>query len=148
MKRAIPLLALVFACGGDDGEPMDGDVVITVGSSSISPGVGAALEDPDGPDDFVLLIGEEGIDCGTNLGENVPKGTSFSAGLAGETGEQDTLGVVFRSSAGSLHLNGSSAMVRVDSLEDRVTGHIMFDTTDDDDGAITVVGTFDVKRCF
>lgn len=148
MKSLIPLLGLLIACGGgDDGEPIDGTVVITVGSNTITPSVGAALVDSDDPNDMVVIVGTDDVSCSTNFDESPLEGTAFFATVPQMIGEHDTSGWVSRSSGSRLSLNGSGATVTIDGLSDRVTGSIVFDTTDEDDGEITVSGTFDVISC-
>ena len=148
MKSLIPVLALLIACGGgDDGEPIDGSIVITVGSDTVTPSVGAALVDADDPNDMVIMIGTADLSCSTDFDAAPPKGTAFFATVPQTVGTHDTSGWLSRSSNGSLSLNGSGATVIVDGLDDRVTGSIEFDTTDEDDGEITVSGTFDVISC-
>ncbi|HEY5934031.1 MAG TPA: hypothetical protein VIU61_05345 [Kofleriaceae bacterium] len=148
MKSLIPMLAFLVACGGgDDGEPIDGTVVITVGSNTITPNVGAALVDADDPNDMVVIVGTSGVNCSTNFDEAPLEGTAFFATVPQTVGTTETFGWVSRSSSGSLSLNGSSATVIIDGLGDRVTGSVVFDTIDEDDGEITVSGTFDVISC-
>jgi hypothetical protein len=144
MKPVIPVLAFLIACGGgDDGEPIDGDVVFTVGSNTITPSVGAALVDSDDPDDMVVIIGTSDLSCETDFDSAPPKGTGFFATVPQMVGTHEAFGWVFRPSS----LNGSGATVIVDGLGGRVTGSIEFDTIDEEDGEITVTGTFDVISC-
>ena len=148
MKSLIPVLAFLIACGGgDDGEPIDGTVVITVGSDTITPTVGAALVDADDPNDMVVIVGTSDINCSTNFDESPLKGTAFFVTVPQEVATTESFGWVSRSKSGSLSLNGSGATVTIDGLGDRVTGSVVFDTIDEDDGEITVNGTFDVISC-
>jgi hypothetical protein len=148
MKPLIPVLAFLIACGGgDDGEPIDGSIVITVGSNTITPSVGAALVDADDPNDMVIMVGTSDLSCSTDFDADPPKGTAFFATMPQAVGTHDTSGWLSRSAKGSLSLNGSNATVIIDGIADRVTGSIEFDTTDEDDGEITVSGTFDVISC-
>jgi len=148
MKPLIPVLALLIACGadGEDDEPIDGSVVITVGTNTITPIVGAALVDSDDPNDMVVIIGTEAISCSTNA-DAAPKGSAFAATVPQMAGTYDVTGFVSRWSGNTVYVNGSNATVIVGGVGDRVTGSIELDTTDEDDGEIAVSGTFDVISC-
>jgi hypothetical protein len=148
MKPLIPVLALLIACGadGEDDEPIDGSIVITVGTNTITPVVGAALVDPEDPNDMVLVIGTEAISCSTNA-DAAPKGSAFAATVPQMAGTYDVPGYVSRWSGNTVYVNGSVATVIVGGLGDRITGSVEFATTDEDDGEITVSGTFGVISC-
>lgn len=126
---------------------MSGTVEIVVGGNAVKPTSGAALENENDPSRMEIWFGNSGIDCNTST-ENTPKGTSFTTSVPKMIGQHDASGSVWRASSTSLHVNGSDAAVTIDAIEDRVTGSVVFDTTDDEDGLITVMGTFDVVRCF
>ncbi len=49
---------------------------------------------------------------------------------------------------GNIKLNSGTGMVTIDTIDPRVTGSVTFDTNDQDVGAITASGSFDVVRCF
>ena len=148
MKPLIPVLAFLIACGGgDDGEPIDGSIVITVGSNTITPSVGAALVDADDPNDMVIMIGTADLSCSTDFDAAPPKGTAFFATVPQMAGTYDVTGFVSRWSGNTVYVNGSNATVIVGGVGDRVTGSIELDTTDEDDGEIAVSGTFDVISC-
>jgi hypothetical protein len=149
MKFLVPVLGLLIACGGgdgDEGEPIDGSVVITVGSDAITPSVGAAVVDGDDPNNMVVMIGTAGLSCSTAF-DATPKETAFVATVPKTAGTHDTTGVLWRSTGNSRNISASDATVVIDGVGARVTGSIEFDTTNSDDVALAVTGTFDVISC-
>jgi len=149
MKSLVPLLGLLIACGGgdaDEGEPIAGSVVITVGSNTITPSVGAAVVDGDDPANIVVMIGTADLSCATAF-DATPKETAFVASVPNAVGSHDTTGVLWRSTGNSRNISASDATVVIDGLGDRVTGSIEFDTTNSDDEMLAVSGTFDVIGC-
>lgn len=150
MKRLYVLLGLaaVPACGAEDGEPIGGDVTITVGDEVIEPTVGAALPDDQDPTKALIVVGTRDISCATTITTPLKRGTYLMFSIDPAVGMQTVFTSVIRVESSGSHLNGSSGEVTIDSVEDRVTGSVTFDTTDDEVGPITAAGTFDVLRCF
>jgi hypothetical protein len=146
MKPLIPVFALLVACGGEDDEPIDGSIVFTLGTNTITPSVGAALVDSDDPNDMVVIIGTEAVSCSTDV-DAAPQGTAFATTVPQLVGTHDVTGSVSRWSQNTVYVNVSAATVIVGGLGDRITGSVELATTDDDDGEITVSGTFDVISC-
>jgi hypothetical protein len=143
-------LALI-GCGGDSGEPIEGTISIGYGDDTISPDVGAALRDPDSSTRMYVLIGTNGVDCGTDLETFNESGTFvfFDVDNTGPATHSDTSIDVIRSTSNNFSLNGGFGTVVIDTIgAERVTGSVTFSTPDEDVGMITVGGTFDVIRCF
>jgi hypothetical protein len=147
------LLALLLVGCGTSGEPMKGDVTVHYGSSSPKMEVGTAVAAKDEPGKMLVQLGSDNVDCDTYLDVfldfSVPHGTFVyfvvdqAPGVHAQT-EVSTM----KSSSSNISINGATGMVTIDSVEDRVTGSVVFTTTDQDVGEIAVAGTFDVKRCF
>ena len=150
MNRLGALAAIAAAaCGGDNEEPIAGDVAIGYGDETITPTVGAALDSGDGdPNKALVVIGTRGVSCETTNASNLRKGTYLTFTIDRVVGSQSPFVSVIRIDSGSAHLNGSAGQVTIDAIEDRVTGSVVVDTSDAEIGAISAAGTFDVVRCF
>lgn len=140
--------ATLGACGTEAGEPIGGDVTITVGDEVIEPTVGAALPDDEDPTKAMIVVGTRDISCATTITSPLKRGTYLMFTIAPEAGMQTVFTSVIRVESSGSHLNGSTGEVTIDGVGDRVTGSVTFDTTDDEVGPITAAGTFDVVRCF
>jgi hypothetical protein len=150
MKHAWGCMLLV-ACG-TSGEPMNGDITLMYGDSSPKLIVGAAVEDTDAPGQMLVEMGDDNVDCDTNFSQ-LSFGVSgtfvyFSVDATTPGTQSDLFVTVLRSSGNHLSSNSTDGTVTIDTVSPRVTGSIMFETTDNDVGPITVNGSFDVKRCF
>ncbi len=141
-------LASAACGGGDSGEPIEGTITIVVGDQTITPDVGAAIEDPDDSTKALVILGTSDISCSTQINSQLAAGTYLTFQIDPVVGTQSSFVSVLRVSGNSAHLNGSGGDVVIDSVVDRVTGSVTFDTTDDEVGTITADGTFDVIRCF
>ena len=152
MGRTLLLGIVVALIGcGDSGEPIEGTITIGYGEDTVTPDVGAALRVADAPTQTAILIGTDAVDCGTDLDTFFEKGTfvQFDVDNTAPATYSDTSISVIKITARSFSLNGAFGTVVIDSIgADRVTGSVSFSTTDEDVGAITVMGTFDVIRCF
>lgn len=142
--------AMTMGCGGDEGEPMEGSLQILVGNDPVTPSVGAALDNPEAEGEMVIIMGTKEISCGTDLYDSPPQSGTFvmfSTEIA-TLGPRDVGVSVLRLSPSSGSSNSTDGTVTIDSVGERVTGSVVFETTDDDVGSITVTGTFDVIACF
>lgn len=142
--------AMMIGCGGDEGEPMEGSLQILVGNDAVTPSVGAALSNPEVPGEMVVLMGTNEVSCSTDLYDEPPQSGTFvmfSTEIA-TLGPRDTGISVIRLSRSSSSLNSTDGTVTIDAVGERVTGSVVFDTTDDEVGTIAVTGTFDVLKCF
>jgi len=160
MRRLGVFAVLLAACGGgdDEGEPIDGDLVIMLGDAVIDPSVGAAIEacvdtncNETDPTKMLVVIGTRDISCESTVQSALKQGTYLTFTVDRVPATQSAFVSVIRVVPGGAHLNGSSGDVVIDAVDDRVTGSLTFDTEDDDDGVIlpiTAAGTFDVIRCF
>jgi|SRR3569623_90137 len=153
MKQAWGLLVMVAACG-TSGEPMKGDIMYTYGSSHPKMVVGSAVEDKQTPGQMLIQLGDDNVDCSTNLDNFVliggPIGTFVYFSVNATTPGTDTSATISaeQSSRNNTSINESSGTVTIDTIDTRVTGSLMFSTTDQDVGTISVSGNFDVKKCF
>jgi hypothetical protein len=148
MKRIIAC-ALAVGCGGTSGEPIKGSVAIHVGSDTITPSVGAAVEDLQNDSTKALvIIGTDDISCSTDGNSVLARGTYLSFPIARTPMTQRVLVSVIRVDGSGGHLNGSTGDVVVSSVDNRVKGTVSFSTTDDMVGPISADGEFDVIRCF
>ncbi|MBS1119832.1 MAG: hypothetical protein H6Q90_2060 [Deltaproteobacteria bacterium] len=146
---AVSIAALAAGCGRDDsGEPIDGTIAITVSGETITPDVGAAIDDPDDATKALVILGTRDISCSTRINSRLAAGTYLTFAIDRTMGTQAGFISVIRVEGGSANLNGSPGEVIIDGIADRVTGSLTFDTTDDQVGPITATGTFDVRRCF
>ena len=137
------------ACGADDEEPLGGDITIAYGDETITPSVGAAVDSGDGdPAKALIVIGTRGVSCATTNASNLRKGTFLTFTIDRMIGAQSPIVSVIRIDSSSAHVNGSAGQVTIAAIEDRVTGTVVLDTSDDEIGAIAASGMFDVVRCF
>jgi hypothetical protein len=147
MQRVL-VMVLLAACGSEEGEPIEGTVAIDYGGVPIAPSVGAAIPDPDGdPDKALVIIGTRDVSCETRLETPLKRGTYLTFAVDRAPGTQAPFVAVIRVETGGAHLNGSAGEVIIDGIDGRVTGSLTFDTVDDEIGAITATGTFDVIDC-
>ena len=145
---------LLVAVGcGTSGEPLKGDVSLQYGTSSPKLVVGAAVADKDTPGHMLVQLGTDHVDCSTNINGieiGFPSGTYvyFSEDAMTPGTDAQAFIEVMNSSGNNVNINGAGGMVTIDSIDTRVKGSLTFTTTDDKVGAISVSGSFDVKRCF
>jgi hypothetical protein len=148
----LAIAVCMVGCGGDSGEPIEGTITIGYGDDMITPDVGAALHEPDSPPNLMfIIIGTNAVDCGIDFETFDARGTFvlFDVDNTAPATHNDTSISVVRNTSNSFSLNGSFGTVVIDSIgTDRVTGSVTFSTTDEEVGAITAMGTFDVARCF
>lgn len=147
-RLALGCLCLI-ACGGQDGIPIAGDIVLAVGSDTITPTVGAAIRDAD-PDKILVVIGTRDISCQTNLQSPLRKGTYVTMVIAPAVGTQSAQVTVVRVDSSGTLFNGGADEVTIDLVDSRVAGTVDFtiiDETDDGDVELAVAGTFDVENC-
>ncbi len=153
MKRCLLLgLCGLSGCAGDSGEPLIGDVTIHYGSSTPKLDVGAAIQDTSVPGSMLVQIGSDAVDCGTNFGDfsfDGPQGTFVYFSVDKVPGVHASASVnAMKVSGNSINIHGTSGAVTITAVDPRVTGTVMFTTTDQKAGEIAVSGSFDVKRCF
>jgi hypothetical protein len=146
-------LLLVVGCG-TSGEPIKGDISINYGADKPKFEVGSAVLDKNTAGQMLVQIGTDNVDCDTYLDNFLsfsnPKGTFvyFSVDKA-TPGMHDGADVsVMKSTGNDTSINSTSGKVVIDTIGARVTGSVMFTTTDEKIGAIAVMGGFDVKACF
>ncbi len=149
-RPALALFCLV-ACGGQDGLPIAGDLVLTVGADTITPTVGAVIPDRD-QTKVLVVIGTRDISCQTNLESPLRKGTYVTLVLDPMViGPQMMAQVtVIRVDSSGTLFNGSTDEVVIDQVEGRLVGTLDFMTTDETDAGIVdlaATGTFDVENC-
>jgi hypothetical protein len=154
MKHAWGCLLVVAACG-PSGEPMKGSIAFTYGTSMPKMAFGAAVASKDTPGQMVVQMGDDNLDCGTDLADsgitfNPPSGTFVYFLVDATTPGSDASAEISvqRSSSNSLSINEAGGTVTIDTVMPRVTGSLTFTTTDMDVGEISVSGNFDIKRCF
>jgi hypothetical protein len=141
----------MVACGGDGGEPITGTIAIGYGTDTFTPDVGAALQVEGSPDQMAVTIGTNSVDCGFDVESFDLRGAfvTFAVDSTAPATHADTSIAVIRGTARSYSYVGSFGTVVIDSIgPDRVTGSVSFATSDEEIGAITAMGTFDVIRCF
>ena len=149
MKHAWGWL-LLAACGGTSGEPLKGSIAFTYGTSMPKMTVGSAVEKKDMPGKMVVQIGDDNVDCGTDLDNSFASGTFvfFTVDATTPSTDANAAIAVEHSSGGNISLNEAGGNLTIDTVMPRVTGSLTFETTDQDVGTISVSGNFDVKRCF
>ncbi|CAN5717421.1 hypothetical protein BH11MYX3_BH11MYX3_33630 [soil metagenome] len=151
MKRMLLVVCGLIGCT-DSGEPQNGDVTIHYGSSTPKLDVGAAIQDSKVPGSMLVQIGSDEVNCDTDLDDfdfNGPTGTFvFSSVDKGPGVHASTSVSAMKVTSSSISIHGTSGMVTITAVEPRVTGTIMFTTTDQEVGEIAVAGSFDIKRCF
>jgi len=152
MKHAWGCL-LLAACGTTSGEPMKGNIAFSYGTSMPKMSVGAAVEDMDTPGHMVVMMGDDNVDCSSDfsgISFGGPSGTFVYFSVDATTpGTDANAEISIEHSTGShISINGTGGMVTIDTVMPRVTGSLSVTTTDDQVGAISVSGNFDIKRCF
>lgn len=150
--RQLLLVVGIVGCG-TSGEPLEGDVSVDYGGDRPDLAVGSAVVHRDDTANMLVQLGSDDVDCETYLDElflfSGPEGTFVYFSVPQTTGTHAQAYVaVMKSEDNSSHTNIASGMVTIDAVEPRVTGSVTFSTTGDDVGAISVSGSFDVKRCF
>ena len=152
MKLALALVVALAACG-DSGEPMKGDVAVNYGTSKPGMKYGTAVAAEDSATQMLVQFGSGSVDCDTYLDVfldfSLPDGTFiyFVVDRAPGTHAQTSVSAM-KNDDNHTSINTSSGSVTIDAVGDRVTGNVTFSTTDDEAGAITAMGSFDVKTCF
>ena len=145
-------LVMLVGCGssGGGGEPQNGDVMITYGTTMPDLAVGSAVQDKSTAGNMVVQLGTGGVSCGTYLPDAFPSGGTYVFFSVDKT--QPTNGMLFvnveHSSGNHIDIDSADGTVAVTSVDTRVTGSITFTTTNMTAGNIAVSGNFDVKRCF
>jgi hypothetical protein len=154
MKQAWGWL-LLAACGtATTGEPMAGNIAFTYGSSKPKMVVGSAVQSRNAPTQMIVQMGDENIDCETYLDSGItfsaPSGTYayFTVDAATPTTQASADISVEHSSGNHIDIFAATGMVTIDAVMPRVTGSLSFMDTDMTVGDISVMGNFDVKRCF
>jgi hypothetical protein len=151
--RHLWLMIFALGCGGTSGESIKGDISIEYGSSSPKLVVGAAVQSELAPDEMLVQIGSDNVDCDTYLDRfldfNLPSGTFvyFNVDKVAASYPQGTVATMHKADNSTSIHEGSGSIV-IDAVEPRVTGQVTFTTTDDELGTISVTGSFDVVRCF
>ena len=149
MRCAFAIACLAGCGGGTSGEPIHGSVAIHVGSDTIVPTVGAAVEDLQGDiTKAFVLIGTTGVSCDTDANSVLQRGTYLSFSIDRTPDTTRPLVSVIRVDSSGGHLNGSTGDVAISAVDPRVTGTVSVSTTDDTVGPISATGDFDVIRCF
>lgn len=149
--RAVLAIAACTACATENGQPIGGDVVMMVDGEAIAPEFGAVIRAQNEPPKAMIVLGTRDINCNTTLGAVLRKGTYLTMLIDPAAGTQTEamVSMIRVESSGTL-INGAPDEVVIDAFEGRVTGSVMFETTDDVDGAFTTLsaaGTFDVANC-
>lgn len=150
--RACFLVSILIGCGSS-GDPIKGDVAINYGGDSPDLKVGSVVEDQNDPTKMVVQVGTQDVDCSTYLDVfisfNLPSGTFLYFNVDKVPGAYPTASVsAMHNSSNNIKINSGTGMVTIDTIAPRVTGGVTFDTNDQDVGAITASGSFDVVRCF
>jgi hypothetical protein len=150
VKRLAFGFVCLIACGGQDGLPITGDIVLNVGEETVTPTVGAAIRDRDA-NKLLVVIGTRDISCETNLESPLRKGSYVTLVIDPTVGVQSTAQVtVIRVDSSGTLFNGGPDEVTIDVVEGRVAGSVDFATTDEtDEGIVDLAasGTFDVENC-
>lgn len=147
-------LVLCVACGGGiEGEPIEGTITMQYGDSAPAMVVGAVVQDENEPDEMLVQIGSDNVDCDTYLDVFLTFNTFgghfvyFSVPKVPGTDDSGFVSAM-RSLDNSTKINSAPGTVTIDTVEPRVTGTVTFATTDEEVGEILVSGSFDVVRCF
>lgn len=153
--RIISALTLAgAACGGIEGEPLEGTIQIEYGPSRPALVVGAAVAHRDAPGRMLVQLGSNHVDCDTYLDVlfsfTNPEGTFLYFTVDRAPGEYvDNSISAMVSENNSTKINVAFGSVTIDTVDPRVTGTVtMFETTDEEVGRIAASGTFDVVKCF
>ena len=156
MKHAWGLLGIVVcvAACGSSGEPMKGDIMYTYGTGHPKMVVGAAVKNKDTPTEMIVQLGDDNVDCSTDLSQLTliggPSGTFVYFSVNATTpGTNASASISAQHSSGNnTNINEGTGSVTIDTIDTRVTGSLTFSTTDQTAGTIAVTGNFDVKKCF
>ena len=153
MRHGLVLLVVLFvaACGGDEGEPLGGDITFAVGDEVVTPTTGAAIRDGRDRTLQMIVLGTRDISCATTLDTPLHQGTYLTMLIDPALtvpGPQDAMVSIVRVISSGTLINGAVTSVTLDELDQRLTGSVTF-TTDDPDQAITLAatGSFDVVNC-
>jgi hypothetical protein len=151
LRRAALAFVACAACATEDGEPIGGDITLAIDGEPISPGFGAVIRAQNEPPKAMIVIGTRDIDCGTSLNATLKKGTYVTMLIDPAPGTQAAahVSIVRVESSGTL-INGAPDEVTIDAFDRRVTGNLVFETTDGVDDELTTLsaaGTFDVANC-
>jgi hypothetical protein len=154
LTAGIGFVLAVAACGGGGGEDITGTIVIDWGTEHVVPDSGALVEFPatDGipPGSALLGIGNSGIGCGW-ADDRISSGDTFVAIMLDPSeqavGSYTPLILVNHADGSGFHSNGSSGTLEITAFGERVAGSLDVATTDDEAGAVTASGTFDVINC-
>ena len=143
------LFALAACGGGGGGEDIAGTITFEYGSTHIVPDTGVALQDDRvDPESYVIMLGDLDIDCDF-LDSRVRDGTFLTIQLPLPPAAGMSTSFVFMTHIEdqSASTNGTTSDVTITTVGDRIAGMVTFSTTDDEVGAITASGTFDVFSC-
>ena len=144
-------IAFVAACGGGGGEEIGGEMTIDWGPVHVVPDSGAAIELPDAQVPGTLIIGIGDLDFGCGWGDDrIRPGTFFAFTL--EPSEQapgtySPFMSVTHVDDDGVHSNATSGELVLTAFGERIAGRVTFSTNDDEVGAVTASGTFDVINC-
>lgn len=146
-------MLFAIGCGtSGGGEPLMGNVAIQVGSKMPDLTTGSAIKDKDDSTKMIVQLGTDHVDCKTDL-----NGSFFAEGGTYVFFAEDasTPGTDANATVNVETVNGnmidvllSDGTVTISTIDTRVTGSINFTATDQNLGAVSVSGNFDVKRCF
>jgi hypothetical protein len=150
--RHLWLLLMIGCGGGTSGEPLMGTVTLGYGGDNPKMKVGTAVQHQDSPNNMLIQIGSDNVDCDTYLDVfldfDAPSGSFIYFDVAKNVASTSGSVSVMKSSSRNISINSGPGNVTITAIEPRVTGMVTFATTDEEVGMITVAGTFDVKRCF
>jgi hypothetical protein len=141
----------VVACGtsGGGGEPAHGNAVAQYGTAMDAMTVGSAILGD--PSTMVIQLGSDHVSCSTNLTGSLilPSGLYAYFGVPPTPGSNVASDVFVEHSTGNhLDIDGGGGTVTISSIDTRVMGTIAFMSTDSMSNAVSITGTFDVKKCF
>ena len=129
-----------------------GTVSISYGSSSPKLVVGSAVQNTENPNEMLVQIGSDDVDCESYLDVfldfDVPKGTFVYFNVPKMAGTDNGSVAVMHREGNSISTNEGPGSVTINTVDARVTGTVTFSTVDEDVGNIMVAGTFDVLKCF
>lgn len=146
-------MLFAIGCGtSGGGEPLMGDVAIQVGGAMPDLTTGSAIQSKDDPTQMIVQLGTDHVDCQTDLNSSfsIAGGTYvFFAENAATPGTDSNATVnVEKVSGNMIDVLVSNGAVTISTIDTRVTGSVTFTATDQNLGAVSVSGNFDVKRCF
>lgn len=146
-------ILLAAAACGTSGEPLHGDITVQYGTTMPTLVVGSAVTDRNTAGHMLVQLGTDNVDCSTYLDAlaiGTPSGVYVYFSVDAATPGTDPQGFVqvMDSAGANVTIDAAAGMVTINSIDTRVTGDVTFATTDDKVGTISVMGSFDVKRCF